>query len=172
MRNARRRWQTNICRRRHHFHNLGSQAYLCYKMQYLLPRFLLIVFLFQVLTPHTWKEEIAHLPGLIQHFNEHKLEEPDLSLVDFLSLHYGSAYANHKSEHNHSKLPGKDHQDHAQCTMSVLDFAPALLQLLPLNLSASFEYTDVFSAHRVFTSTYFHAIWQPPKSFLQIELIA
>jgi len=52
--------------------------------------------------PQTDFEELAKIPDLVAHFQEHKDKDNNLSFLTFIQKHYSS---NHKNEEDHSKLP-------------------------------------------------------------------
>jgi hypothetical protein len=81
-------------------------------MKNTIAKFLLVLFLFSALVPAQAKEELAKLPGLLEHFKEHQAESPGISFFYFWKMHYGEGFAQHQTDHDHSKLPGKEHCDH------------------------------------------------------------
>ncbi len=122
--------------------------------------FLLSVFLFSALVPVQAQEELTKLPSLLEHFQEHKIETPGLTFLEFLKIHYGEEFAQHRSAHDHSDLPGKNscHHLHAPA-IAVL---PAVAFAAP-NLQVSVAVQPLF-ADQSYEFTLFHDIWQPPRA--------
>ncbi|MCB0518536.1 MAG: hypothetical protein H6577_10165 [Lewinellaceae bacterium] len=121
---------------------------------------LLTLFLFSALVPVQVQEELAKLPTLLKHFDEHKIQTPDLSLFAFLEMHYGEEFAQHRSAHDHSKLPGKGACNHLHAP------APAVLPVAILTTAS----TPVAVAKQPvlsdqsYTFILPHDIWQPPRA--------
>jgi hypothetical protein len=124
----------------------------------------LLLYLFVSLVPAGVKEELAKCAQLIEHFHEHRAETPDLSFFNFLALHYGEAFAEHRSDHNHSDLPGKTSQSHSHvmaCSCSV----PALpasvhWQITPPQTVVQTPAPGDETLHSYLRSS---GIWQPPR---------
>jgi len=56
--------------------------------------------------PQTDFEELAKLPDLIAHFEEHQLKDDSISFLSFINRHYSTS---HRNEEDHSKLPLQKH---------------------------------------------------------------
>ncbi len=68
-----------------------------------MKHFVVWFFVLQFATGHNLMAELCQMPNLLQHFESHKQHTPDLSLAQFLWLHYGS---NHdESDRRHADLP-------------------------------------------------------------------
>ena len=125
-----------------------------------MKRFFSILLLIGILGSTTEFHELLKLPHLVYHFFEHRLEQPDTSLAEFLHVHYSHDHDNHKDEH-HDKgcLPFQgEHIQHIQithfCTQSNFD-----IKLIP-HISS----LDKNSFNQSFPlSEYLANIWQPPK---------
>lgn len=59
------------------------------------------------LMPPAVLDECMKLPQLWEHYQLHRQKHPDLSLTDFLALHYGADSSRHREQHDHSKIPFK-----------------------------------------------------------------
>lgn len=130
-------------------------------MKSILAILLSTIYIFSAITPQEDWKELAKISDLISHYQEHSLENPTISFIDFLHLHYGENAAKHHTQHNHDKLPFKNHH-HTDIT-----FITASIDLhffaLPTYMGFVGEkylfpiYNDIESDQRL------SDIWQPPK---------
>ena len=125
---------------------------------------LLAFFLLTTFVPSAAWQVLGDLAVLKTHFEEHQKENPNLTFYAFLTLHYGSDFKKHESEHDHSKLPLK----HSTPSVSVL-----IVSLEPVEfyfLNPSFQHILVekhvsnFYFHQIIASQDLTAIWQPPRA--------
>lgn len=106
--------------------------------------------------------EFLKLPLLVEHFNEHKQENPKLSLWNFIMDHYSHGEVFDADYEKDMKLPFKSH--HSGCFCSVVTF------LAPIQ-SFNFEYKTFLKERKVlnfgyafsFISNFHSSIWQPPQ---------
>ncbi len=121
---------------------------------------LLVLFLFSALVPAQAKEELAKLPGLLEHFKEHQAETPGIGFFQFWKMHYGEDFAQHKGDHDHSKLPGKDHCNHLHAPtlaafQNLQDFTAGLPTICEASRPVLEDQSYSFSLP--------NDIWQPPR---------
>lgn len=124
-------------------------------------RSLVIILLPLYLFAYTPAGELLKLPGLLAHYNEHRNEDGDLSLVQFLLLHYNSSHEQTAHAEQHSKLPFKK----GECTVASL-LIPALptaerVVPEPPVPTAAPSYGAYHAS--LFPAFYFDCIWQPPR---------
>ena len=104
---------------------------------------------------------LAKLPRLMEHYQEHRIKAADFSFIEFLSLHYGSKSENHdKEEHEqHTGLPFKSSDCTFTHTITLLPQfqAPQVNEPVSTLIYANF-YQSAFSAE------FSQSIWQPPKN--------
>ncbi len=122
---------------------------------------LLILFLFSALVPAQAKEELAKLPGLLEHFKEHQAETPEIGFFQFWKMHYGEGFAQHQTDHDHSKLPGKEHCDHLH--------APTLVAFHNLQDFTAGQPIIGEASRPIFEDQSYsfslpNDIWQPPRA--------
>ncbi|MCU0345614.1 MAG: hypothetical protein MUC59_01640 [Saprospiraceae bacterium] len=122
--------------------------------------FLLFLFLFGMLVPGQAQEELTRLPALLQHFQAHKSQHPTTSFVDYLQLHYGDDFAQHRSAHDHSKLPMKsgDHHLHAPVPVVLPKPIEIILQAVPIGTQ------PIVFKDQAAPKSFLTDIWQPPRS--------
>ena len=62
------------------------------------------------LLPGFGVDQSTKLVELIQHYQQHRKTEPDLSFTDFMAMHYGENSEHHKHpNHSHQNLPAAGH---------------------------------------------------------------
>lgn len=125
-----------------------------------IAKFLLVLFLFGALVPAQAKEELAKLPGLLEHFKEHRLEDPSIGFLAFYKMHYGADFAQHQSDHDHSGLPMKHQCDHVHA--SALALLPQQEFTPPYFFEAATGNQPVF-IDQSYSFSLPNDIWQPPK---------
>lgn len=75
------------------------------------------------LLPGFGVDQSTKLVELIQHYQQHRKTEPDLSFIDFMAMHYGESSEHHKHpNHSHQNLPSTGH--------AASGFAPNAVQLI------------------------------------------
>jgi hypothetical protein len=118
------------------------------------------LFLFSALVPAQAKEELAKLPALLEHFEEHQLETPGICFFQLWKMHYGEDFAQHQSDHDHTKLPGKGHCDHLHAPVLV---AFQSLQTLTQAPSSIGEASRPLFQDQSYSFSLPCDIWQPPR---------
>jgi len=118
-----------------------------------------ILFLMIYLVANTELHQFLRLPIFFIHYEEHRAENPDISLLEFIALHYVGPDSNIAYGHD-SELPFKD-----KCPEVSLSIA-----LPPENLAGPTP--QIFATDRkvvmfksLFVASSFQfAIWQPPRA--------
>jgi hypothetical protein len=123
-----------------------------------IPIFLLSLYLISL----TELSQLIKLPMLVEHYSEHKEKNKNLSVLDFLYMHYSQNNVKDADYDKDMKLPFKS----PNTLLSSLEIAPVLfasenLLLKPIP-SDSKQYTLYSEKH--LSSAYLASIWQPPKS--------
>ncbi|HRD83011.1 MAG: hypothetical protein IAE84_20160 [Saprospiraceae bacterium] len=119
---------------------------------------------FAVLVPPAFKQELGKLDHLLHHYQEHRAETPDMSLIAFLKMHYGEQFATHSADHNHNNLPGKTSQDHTHavaCGCSVFELICHFDW--SLRRPAPQQHTLFPTEINLLSTLHASGIWQPPK---------
>ncbi len=124
-------------------------------------RFVVLLFVLLYTTACTPVLELFKLPVLLAHFNEHKAENSQLSLLDFLQLHYISTHERNVPHQKHSDLPFKT-AEYTLVSLSVpaLPVVEKAVPELPLVLR---ELVYPKQQTPSPSSSYFACIWQPPR---------
>lgn len=104
--------------------------------------------------------EMGKIPALVQHFAEHQQKNPQISVLDFIVLHFQNEKHHNEDHDKHDKLPCQH-----DCSCSVMSIVCTLPIKFELN-QPLFLLTDtnisVSEENLFFTSPSFD-IWQPPK---------
>lgn len=103
--------------------------------------------------------ELAKIPSLIAHFQEHKSEFKYLNFIEFLKMHYSDA--KHSSLEHHENLPFKSDLNsigialfHFVSPIQILVLSLISLVLLPILIKRNNRLIPQYKAN---------LIWQPPK---------
>ena len=124
---------------------------------------LLAFFLLTTFVPSAAWHVLGDLAVLKTHFEEHQKENPDLTFYAFLTLHYGSDFKKHESQHDHSKLPLK-HSTPSVSTL-IVSLEPVEFHFLnpcfPSNIVE--KHVSNFYFNQIIASQDLTSIWQPPR---------
>jgi hypothetical protein len=104
--------------------------------------------------------DLAKLPRLIEHFQEHQNKVSGFSFFEFLSLHYGSEAERHdREEHEqHTGLPFKS----GDCTYThTITLLPPFHAPVVALHQATLRHANFYQS--TFSSEFSQSIWQPPK---------
>jgi hypothetical protein len=106
--------------------------------------------------------QLVKIPVLIEHFIEHKEKNTELSLWQFLDMHYAHGDVKDADYDRDMQLPFKSHDGCISSLMPVFvpgSFSLILERPIPLENNNYFIYTEQF-----LNSAFLSSIWQPPKS--------
>jgi hypothetical protein len=125
-------------------------------------KYLAFLMLFSYLFSTTELNEVLKVPVFIEHFIEHSQENPNLSFLGFIKLHYFNGDPKDADYETDMKLPFKKHDI---CAISTI-----LLQDVPKHFEISFQYSsfeELMQKNFSYTigeipSPHF-TIFQPPK---------
>ena len=127
-------------------------------MKKIVSIFFIALFLFST----TELAELFRIPALLVHFVDHKEESPDITLIDFLELHYNSQLADHpheKESGDHKNLPFNGPHVITTIFVSTQSFV-----LKPKNVPEdNTKLKTPPSDDQFFENTYLSSIWEPPK---------
>ncbi len=107
--------------------------------------------------------EYAKLPILVEHFYEHKQENPKLSLLQFLSIHYSHGEVFDNDYDKDMKLPFKSHNTNCSCTTIVLCTPIYNYSFSQNTFLTDFPKKTYFGYNFSFIPKFQSKIWQPPK---------
>lgn len=88
-------------------HYPANQACLNCRLCNFMKRYIFIVATILFLGSSTELHELARIPALLKHYTSHLSEDPSLSLLDFLKLHYTGNHPNDNDESEDQGLPFK-----------------------------------------------------------------
>ncbi|HPH46300.1 MAG TPA: hypothetical protein PLJ60_01785 [Chryseolinea sp.] len=118
-----------------------------------------IIFLFTYLSVNTELHQVFRLPIFFVHYNEHKKGNENITLINFIALHYFKGNVQH-DDHD-QELPFKSNH----CTeISITFVIPAdgfsepVVKLFPTVKKV------VPSSQQLNTSSFHFSIWQPPRA--------
>ena len=126
-----------------------------------MKRVLSIAVICSMLVFGTELRQLLRVPELIGHFLDHRSEEPDMSLSDFLWMHYCMEQVHDHDFHEDEDLPFRSH-DNVPTLIVLLDVVPVQNgeHLIPPSAAVPvFPVADhgVLAGERA-------AVWQPPRA--------
>jgi hypothetical protein len=107
--------------------------------------------------------QLLKLPFLVEHFMEHQEQNKDITLLDFLYLHYANGDVKDADYEEDMKLPFKSHSN--SVTTSIVDVVANTVLKITIHPKPNFVELNVIiiSEEAFFASSYHSNIWQPPK---------
>lgn len=130
-----------------------------------MKRFIGIILLSIYLISTTELKELLKFPTLIEHYFEHKAKDSDITLLDFLTLHYtGNHLENHPIDDDYKqdqKLPFCGHTEFL--SFNFISITPTRFEpniKFPINKKPKTKALN----KTFFDSKFLSSIWQPPKS--------
>lgn len=127
-----------------------------------MKKLIAIFFLSVYLISLTELNQLVKIPVLIEHFIEHKEKNTELSIWQFLDMHYAHDDVNDKDYDRDMQLPFKSHDGCISSLMPVfvpVSFTTNLPKAIPSEKNEYSVYTEQF-----LNSAFLSSIWQPPKS--------
>ncbi|MEO6305597.1 MAG: hypothetical protein ABIP51_20710 [Bacteroidia bacterium] len=121
------------------------------------------IFLLSVyLISSTELNQFMKLPLFVKHFIEHKDKDAQLTLSEFIEIHYAHGDVKDADYDEDMKLPFKTHD--ACSGLSSVSFIPNNFENLSLKPLHSEENSYSHYQEKFLTSSWLSSIWQPPKS--------
>ena len=103
------------------------------------------------------------MPILIEHFKEHKSKDAQLSIWQFLDMHYAQGEVHDADYDEDMKLPFKTHNGCLAVNSIIFitnGFSCDVSKPLPLSGSSNYLSYD----ENILPAAYLSSVWQPPKS--------
>lgn len=116
------------------------------------------ILMVQILLPGMDVGELTKLPDLLQHYKEHKVENPSISFLAFLKLHYTNPNHHEQDHERHHELPFTNHHaaQSSFVAFTITTFETTFQKITESENNYCF-YTDPAEKNVSFS------IWQPPK---------
>lgn len=121
---------------------------------------LLIIMALGIGFPKETLYSVVHVSDLIEHFYEHRAENEQISLLDFIAQHAGQPNHEHKDKHAHDNLPFNHcHQSLDQNqAWNIAVFKSNILKLKRNSTTLIVVFQE-----SLYYSEYLQDIWQPPN---------
>jgi hypothetical protein len=117
----------------------------------------------QLLSGNHLLPELAKIPFLIHHFEEHQVENPNIHFFHFLKMHYADATHQQKDANRHGDLPLKNIHAHAfEHFVPYSKFEPVLLQFSIFSFN-KIQFKQYFILKSWHDSQNLKSIFQPPR---------
>lgn len=121
-----------------------------------------ILFLTTYLFSTTELFQLLKLPAFVSHFIEHKQENKDITLWEFICIHYAHGDVKDADYDKDMKLPFKSN---ANCTLQISIVTPPSIPLVSNNKFYKIPKTSSpLLNHNRISSAHLSSIWQPPRS--------
>lgn len=120
-----------------------------------------ILFLSVYLLSATEIGQLLKLPELVSHYAEHKEQNQQMSIWDFLYMHYINDFKKDADYAKDMKLPFKASENTAHLMSSVCPTSLEITHITPVAYSARIKKPLI--DHPEFSNQYLAAIWQPPR---------
>jgi hypothetical protein len=119
------------------------------------------LFLFVYLFANTELHELVKLDAFVAHYAEHRQENKDITLIDFIVIHYFSGNIVDDDYSKDMQLPFKN----VDCNNFIPSITFALPEFLDLKTCATVK-SDMLPIYdqSMLPSSHLSDIWQPPKS--------
>jgi len=125
-----------------------------------LKKFIAILFVAIYLISATEVKQLLKLPILVHHFFEHKHLASDLTLTDFLYMHYVAHHVDDSDYDKDKRLPFKTHDTNNNLSIGVFHFCETRIGVILFPTSSN-KHSAVVDG--LYSSAHHAAIWQPPK---------
>lgn len=125
----------------------------------ILKKFVSILLLGVMLLSSSEFDQLVKIPALLEHFQEHRASDKNLSFISFIILHYQTDFAQGEQDSKHQDLPFKSHECHNFSHLMVMDHCAAYSQ--PSFTSVSNDAPEQRQAF--YHSESVASIWQPPQ---------
>lgn len=121
----------------------------------------MLVLFYQMATTELY--QLLKLPFLMEHFIEHKEQNKNITLMEFLYLHYAYGDVKDADYEEDMKLPFKSHNH--TITTNIVDAMANSVFKITIHSKPNFVELKVIiiSKEAFFVSSYLSNIWQPPK---------
>jgi hypothetical protein len=121
-----------------------------------------ILFLGAYLISSTELRQLLKFPLLIQHYAEHKEQNNNLSLLQFLAMHYNDEDIIDLDYSKDQQLPFKSQDGYTGTLLSV--FEPTHFYSLIPKAEIALPVAHTISNDTFISSSFRSSIWQPPKA--------
>lgn len=125
-----------------------------------MKKYLSILFLSVYLLSITQLGELIKLPLLVEHYLEHKQQNSNLTILNFLRIHYQAQHVFDADYDKDMKLPFKSHTNISSVVFYPLIQEYKTIQKVNFKYKKEILYTYSFS----YSSISLSSIWQPPRN--------
>ncbi|MBC7524368.1 MAG: hypothetical protein H7239_08025 [Flavobacterium sp.] len=126
-----------------------------------MKKYLAIALLVLYLMSTTELNQLLKLPALVEHYNEHQLENSSLTFFEFLHMHYSQADDHDGDKDKDMKLPFKSHS--LCCSANPVIVTLPELYVFTSNLVIESSRKEVNYYRFLICPSPLKSIWQPPK---------
>ena len=118
------------------------------------------IFAVESVFPDNDLADLSHLPELLDHFAEHKIQSPRLSFAEFLMMHYDNTQHLTATPGDHQDLPFSKRHHHRVS----LQVAPEIVTISVRWIGALIMNIELPDEHVHFSGCTTLKFWQPPRT--------
>jgi hypothetical protein len=122
---------------------------------------LVLLLSLQLLSGNQLLPELAKIPFLIHHFQEHQTENPNITFFHFLKMHYADAAHQQLDASRHGDLPLKN--IHAPAFEHFVSYTMPIVLQYALFYSDKIQFKQYFILKSWHDSQNLKSIFQPPR---------
>jgi hypothetical protein len=122
---------------------------------------LVLLLSLQLLSGNHLLPELAKIPFLIHHFEEHQAENPNICFFHFLKMHYADAAHQQKDANRHGDLPLKN--IHAHAFEHFVPYSEPILLQFTKFYHSNIQFKQYFILKSWHDSQNLKSIFQPPR---------
>ncbi len=120
--------------------------------------YLMIYFLLAGMMTSGDLHELLKISNLVEHINEHSEEQPKVTLIDLIKMHYGFGHPDEKQDKHHDNLPFQSHNCNHTSAVYVVNLSGTIDFELFENSTSVLSFYKAQFPHPISGS-----IWQPPQ---------
>lgn len=125
-----------------------------------MKKHLSILFLSVYLLSITQLGELIKLPLMVEHYMEHKERNSNLTIFEFLCIHYQGQDVPDADYDKDMKLPFKSYT-----SICSVVFFPLIQEYKPIQkISSTYKKQNLYTYSFSYSSIYHSSIWQPPRN--------
>ena len=126
-----------------------------------MKKILVILFSLQLLSGNTFLSEMAKIPALVHHYQEHRQENTATNFITFIEMHYNNVEHQQKDASRHGSLPLKTHAPaHAETFAFPLESTPSVSAHVLPDFKCK---TLIIKENPFYDSKIRFSVFQPPR---------
>ena len=121
---------------------------------------ILSIFTLESLFPRVDLAEFSRLPDLWSHLQKHRQESGEITVLEFINLHYNDPQHSDVTPLDHQKLPFRKNHNHR---VPAFQFMLDIVSVSPQTVYTCLREIQGVGYYASHPKKVAHSIWQPPK---------